>query len=534
MGLEGCLPSVILRPLDTCAAFNGTPFNRAVILHKISNMKYSSLLFIFFLLSISNCNQINESNIQIDNKYKINQFVKNIVDQYQIPGVSLSVIKDNAIYHKNAFGSMNIDNHQPLKTSDFFHFASVSKPFVATAIIQLVEEKKINLEDKVADILPYFSMNDERYKEITIRQILSHTSGIGDVWDYEWDKPQYDEQAAERFVRSLKDEKLRFAPNSDWAYSNMGFDILGDVIQKISGEPFESYIKRKIFTPLKMENSSFIYTEIPENLRTTPHTWKGEKVVSEIYPYNRIHAPSSTLNSSVEEVSNWAICNLNKGTFENKQIFSEKSHHLLWTNVKSFDDKPTVGLSWFLGKHKENKKVWHSGGDTGYRSFLVMLPEANIAVIVASNFELSPVDGIANGILDIMLGYEPDQVKLHIGIPFVETFNKQGYQAAKLFYEEIASDTLKSKNYIMGTDGLTQIAYYADYLGLKEESSILFQYNLELNPNSADANNGLGQILIKQNKLEEAESYFKAALEIDSSNEYSKEKLIEINNLKKD
>lgn len=497
-------------------------------------MKNSIVLFVFLIFGSSSCKKVNNSDNQINEKEKIDQFIGTLVDRFQIPGISIAVIKENTLFHKNAFGKVNINDSQPLKTDNLFHFASVSKPFVATAIIQLVEEGKMKLDDKLTDILPYFSINDERYKEITIRNILNHTSGIGDVWDYEWDKPQYDEQAAERFVRSLKDEKLRFAPNSDWAYSNMGFDILGDVIQKVSGEPFENYVKRKIFIPLKMKNSSFVYPETPEDLRTTPHTWKGKKVVSEVYPYNRIHAPSSTLNSSVEELCNWAICNLNKGVFENKRIFSEESHKLLWTNEKSFGEKPKVGLSWFLGLHKDKDKVWHSGGDTGYRSYLVMLPEEKIAVIVASNFELSPVDGIANGILDLMLGYEPETVKLHVGIPFVEIYNEEGYEAAKSFYQEIAKDSVKIKNYLMGTDGLTQIAYYADYLGLRDESKILFQYNLELNPKSADANNGLGQILIKQNNLEEAEKYFNIALEIDSSNEFSKEKLLEISELKKE
>ena len=495
-------------------------------------MKNSIIISALLIIAFSNCKQEAKPVGEVSEKEKVGLFVNEAVEQFEIPGLAISIVKDNSIYHTRAFGRKNMEKDESIKTSDFFHFASVSKPFVATAIIQLVEEGKMNLDDKLIDILPYFKINDQRYTAITIRQVLNHTSGIGDVMDYEWDKPQYDSASAERFVKSLVNEKLRFEPGSDWAYSNMGFDILGDVIHKVSGEPFEEYIKRRILTPLKMNNSSFIYPEIPEKLRTTPHTWKGEKVVSEIYPYNRIHAPSSTLNSSVEELSNWAICNLNKGIFEGERVFSEESHSILWTNEKSFEGKPTVGLSWFLGTHKEKKSVWHGGGDTGYRSFLVMLPEENLAVIVASNFELSPVDEIANGILDILLGYEPETVKLHIGIPFVEKFNAEGYEAAKSFYEEVANDSLKAKRYIMGTDGLIQIAYYADYLELKEEAKVLFQYNLELNPNSADANNGLGQILIKQGKLEDAERYFRSALKIDSANEYSKEKLLEIDSLK--
>ena len=135
-----------------------------------------------------------------------------------------------------AYGVRKLGKGEKLTPNHIFHFASVSKHFVATAVVQLAEKGKLKLDDPVVKHLPYFRLADERYREITIRQMLNHTAGMPDVEDYEWDKPQFDKGAAERYVRSMSSEKLLWAPGTDWKYSNMVFDVLGDLIAKLNAE----------------------------------------------------------------------------------------------------------------------------------------------------------------------------------------------------------------------------------------------------------------------------------------------------------
>ena len=111
-----------------------------------------------------------------------------------------------------------LDKDDPITTRSLFHMASITKPFVATSIMQLVEIGKIDLDAPVVKYLPYFHMADERYKTITARQLVTHTSGMPDVEDYEWQKPQYDEGALERYVRRLSKLKLAFAPGEKFQY----------------------------------------------------------------------------------------------------------------------------------------------------------------------------------------------------------------------------------------------------------------------------------------------------------------------------
>ena len=258
--------------------------------------RWRIIIFALLLLCISALMSCGKSSEKANTKGGLDDslttYLQTVMHRFRIPGLNIAVIKEGKPLYVKAFGVTNVETKEKMKPEYIFHFASVSKPFVATAIMQLVEQGKMNLDEKLIVYLPYFELADERYKEITIRQMLNHTSGIPDVRDYEWDKPQYDEGAAERYVRSLKDQQMVFDPGIKFLYSNMAYDILGEVITKVSGQSFEAYVKEHILNPLDMKESSFLIKDISKSLRTTPHLWAFRPVVSEFYPYNRPHAPT--------------------------------------------------------------------------------------------------------------------------------------------------------------------------------------------------------------------------------------------------
>jgi len=290
--------------------------------------------------------------------------------------------------------------------------ASVTKTFVATAVMQLVEKGKIDLDAPLTRYLPYFRLSDERYRAITIRQTLSHTSGIPDTVNYNWDKPEYDAGALERFVRSIADQKLVFAPGEKFAYSNTGYEILGDVIAKVSGESFEDYVQHNILTPLGMKDSTLLVREANPQLLTSPHVMeKDTVVVSKIFPYNRAHTPSSTLYSSIEDMSRWAIANLNHGVLDGKRILKGETIDLMWRPVVDALSMKE-GISWFTTEKQGHRFVLHSGGDVGFESLLLLAPEDGVAVVAMSNFanpDRDYVEESVNGAMRIMLGLKPSE-----------------------------------------------------------------------------------------------------------------------------
>jgi CubicO group peptidase (beta-lactamase class C family) len=291
-----------------------------------------------------------------------------------------------------------------------FHMASVTKTFVATAVMQLVEQGKIDLEAPVTKYLPYFKMDDERYRDIKIRQMLSHTSGIPDTTNYHWDKPEYDDGALERFVRSTANQKLVFAPGQNFAYSNTAYEILGDVIAKVSGESFEDYVQHQILTPLGMKDSTLLVRQANPTLLTSPHVEENRKlVVSKIFPYNRAHAPSSTLYSNIEDMSRWAIANLNYGELDGRRILKRETVELMWRPVVgAFNMKE--GISWFTKDLQGYLLVMHDGGDVGFESRLMLAPNDSVAVVAMSNYAATDKDyfqELAAEALKIMLDLKP-------------------------------------------------------------------------------------------------------------------------------
>jgi CubicO group peptidase (beta-lactamase class C family) len=183
-------------------------------------------------------------------------------------GLVLGVYSRGTVILTQAFGTMRLGSSEPLTARSVFHMASVTKPFVATAVMQLVDQGKVDINTPVTRYLPYFKMNDPLASSITVKQLLTHTGGMPDVTDYRWEHPEYDDGSLERSVRGLADSAIVFAPGTRWQYSNIGFEVLADLIAKVSHEPFEEYMQRRIFTPLGMKHTTLLMTDVDR--RTWP------------------------------------------------------------------------------------------------------------------------------------------------------------------------------------------------------------------------------------------------------------------------
>jgi CubicO group peptidase (beta-lactamase class C family) len=340
----------------------------------------------------------NDSNLSA----KLDREIERVFNQSDIPGLAIGIVKDQELIYARGFGVMNLKTGGEVTPRTLFHMASITKPFVATSIVQLNEQEKLSLDDRIVEYLPYFEMKDERYPTLTIRQFLTHSSGMPDVEDYQWDEPEYDEGALERYVRSLNDQELLFEPGEKFTYSNMAFEVLGDVIAKVSGQSFADYVKEQVLLLLGMNDSSILIQEVDPALLASGHVkgWLGRTRVTKHYAYNRRHGPSSCLYSNVIDMSRWAIANMNSGELEGGRILNASSYELLWTpaleGVRVADNNRLVhvGLSWFLSEIEGYQIVCHGGQDTGYRTNFVMYPEADFAVVVLSNYS-GPDDTVA-------------------------------------------------------------------------------------------------------------------------------------------
>ena len=449
--------------------------------------------------------------------------LEDFLRKQEIPGFAIAVVDDGRIVYEHGFGVLSLKGKDAVTPRSLFHMASITKTFVATAVMQLVEKGRIRLDAPIATYLPYFKMADPRAATITIEQLLTHTSGMPDVGDYEWDKPQYDDGALERYVRSIANLQLVFGPGERFQYSNMAYEILGDVVAKASGMTFEEYVRRNILQPLAMSDSTLLVTETAPTLMTWGHELDGhgKPFASKVYPYNRMHTPSSDLHSNVRDMSRWAIANLDGGELDGKRILEKSTRDRMWTQAREIASpgpdvrRQAIGLSWFLGQHRGRRIVSHGGGDTGYLTDLVLVPEGRKAVVWMMNVDFVDPAPITRAALDVALGLEPQPIasKRSVGRLLIAAYRQGGLDAALKRLNELKAS--QADIYDLGEGELNTLGYFL--LGEKhvDEALRVFRMNVEAFPKSANAQDSLGEAYEVAGNTAAAREAYERALKLD-------------------
>ncbi len=333
---------------------------------------------------------------------EIDSLVKHIVKSNEIKGLSIGVVFDSQIVFSKGYGNLKKDSNQgEIDSTTPMLSASISKTFVATAILQLQEKGLLTISDPISNYLPRFRMKSDNYKVITIRQLLNHTSGLPEGTNYVWDKKKNTGKDIENFVLSLQKKSLLFTPGERFSYSNTGYVLLGYLIEEITGRLFSEYIETEILEKCQMYNSSFDQFRFSADSMPVYYNNKGKS-------HNCCTAntsPSGNLISSSTDLSNWIIHNLEiyDGSNQNEKLLLTKaSLDSLWTPTVTFDgSKTTLGLGWWQ-YHSEvyGTSIFHSGHYDDYSvSNLLMFPEKHFGFVILCNDE-SALDVVYNELSD--------------------------------------------------------------------------------------------------------------------------------------
>ena len=442
---------------------------------------------------------------------KLEPALEEIISLWGVPGLGVGIVQEGKIIYTRYFGVQSLDTRAPVTETSVFCIASIAKIFVASAVMQLVERGLIDLDAPVAQYLPYFSLDDARYKEMTIRQMLSHTSGMPDMEESEYDElvahPEFDEGAAERYVRGLSHLKLAAAPGERFLYSNIAYNVLGDLIAKISGQSFEDYMREHILRPAGMPTSAFSHLDVPQDRLVLPHLRTPEMIVNPVYPYHRADAPASFLHTTVEEMCHWAITCLNGGVFNGARILSPASYDLMWTPVVERGSPPfyeSHGLGWVLGHFDGLKTAAHGGGGFGWTDFFFLLPEVNQAAVILCNEESSARSRFIRAVIHAMLGKEPAAGTVSWMIPIGQALQEGGIQAAYARYAEIKD----SPDYFFDEYELVTLVYQLMSVKKYDLAIEVLKLNLQVFPKSTESYHLLGTLYLKQGDPQQAEAMF--------------------------
>lgn len=254
------------------------------------------------------------------------------------------------------------------------------------------------MKDPVVYHLPYFQVDSKFSSEITIDQLLIHTSGLPSVSSpdvYEYLNPDLSENALENHIKSLANLKLEFKPGKKYGYSNLGYEVLGDVIAKASGMAFEEFMKTRIFQPLKMNKTSYFVSDFDENEIAQPHQGHPSHRTAN-FPYDLRFTPSGNLFTSIQDISHWVIFGLNRGRYKRYSPLSDENYTLFCDPGIDTKEDGFKSFGWFVKETAAGKIYFHDGLDLGFSSLVVLMVEHQIGIAVLVNHQEADCNEILN------------------------------------------------------------------------------------------------------------------------------------------
>jgi CubicO group peptidase (beta-lactamase class C family) len=350
----------------------------------------------------------------------LDRFVEDTRKELGVVGLAVAVVKDGQVVYAKGFGERKLGTGESVDENTVFAIGSNTKAFTAAAIGILVDEKKMGWDDRVTQHLPWFALYDPYVtREITVRDLLSHRSGLGRRGDVNWYATDFGREEIVRRIRFLE-------PNSSFrseaGYQNTMFLAAGEVAEAVSGEGWDDFIQTRILQPIGMTRSRTSVRDLQGMANVAePHEEIDGKVVA--VPHRNIDniAPAGSILSSVTDMTRWMLLMLGKGELEGKRILSEESAAEVWKPSIIYPMSPeskklfpsthfsTYGLGWGLRDYRGRFVATHTGGIDGMLSQVLIVPEEELGIVVLTN--TSPAGSLAHGavtyhVLDANLGAE--------------------------------------------------------------------------------------------------------------------------------
>jgi D-alanyl-D-alanine carboxypeptidase len=315
----------------------------------------------------------------------------------RFPGVSVAVIEDGRVVLAKGYGLADVEKSIPATERTVYQLASVTKPFTAMATLMLVEDGKLSLDGKLTQILPGLPA---AWAPVTVRHLLTHTSGIKSYTDVFGEKKIADSQVFTRdeILALVKDAPLAFTPGERFAYCNTGYYLLGMIIEKVSGRPYAAFLGDRIFKPLGMSSTS-----LDDYADARPVRARGYSYVNgQTRPADHTHPSqpfsAGALVSTVVDLAKW------DAALSARKLLKPASYETMWTPMRLNDGKAsTYAMGWQVDPYRGHTRHGHGGGISGFSTFFARFPDDRITVIALVNQGGGAAGSLVNGIAEVYI-----------------------------------------------------------------------------------------------------------------------------------
>lgn len=322
---------------------------------------------------------------QIDQE-RIDAYIHTRMQTASIPGLALGVVYGDQVVYLKGYGIAS-PNGRAVTPQTPFILGSTSKSFTALAIMQLVEAGKIDLDAPVTTYLPWFRTSDAAASaQITVRNLLHQNSGLPTydgrlgLWD---NNPS--SLALENGIRALSSVELSHPAGQVYEYANENYDSLGLIIQTVSGQSYEEYIRSAIFAPLQMSHSAAAISDPAVSDIATGYRYWFHWPIAFDAPYTRRTTPSGFLISSAEDMTHYLIAQLNGGTYGHKQIVSPQGIATLHTPGAKISPAMSYAMGWIIQGERGSTEIWHNGDVSNFHANMLLLPDQHIGIVILIN-----------------------------------------------------------------------------------------------------------------------------------------------------
>src|SRR5437868_1016504 len=328
---------------------------------------------------------------------KIDQLAADVLTKSGVPSASVAVVKDGRIAYVKAYGAARLEPRTPAAPEMRYSIGSISKQFTATAMLLLQEQGKLSLDDKVAKFIP----NLTRANEVTIRQLLSHTSGYQDYWPQDYVMPMMlQPTTAERILDLWARKPLDFEPGTRWQYSNTNYVIAGVIVEKASGQPLLQFLSERVFTPLGMKSVTNIDQE---KLGETDPTGYLRYALGPLRPAPKEGKgwlfAAGELAMPAQDLARWDISIMDQKLMKPSSYREFENEVLLKNGVGTH-----YGLGVDVDMEAGHRAISHGGEVSGFTAQNIVLPDDRVAVAVLTNQDAArAADQIANGIAPLLV-----------------------------------------------------------------------------------------------------------------------------------
>ncbi len=351
---------------------------------------------------------------------ELDQLIKETITTFDVPGISVGILKDGEVIYSKGHGIRSLANKKDMNENTLVGVASNSKGFTCFALAMMVDEGKLNWDDKVRQHIPEFQLYDPWVTEaFTVRDLVTHRSGMGlgagDLMFF----PEGNDFTVKDVISNVKYLKPESSFRSEFSYNNNMFIIAGEVLKRVSGLTWEEFIETKIMEPVGMINSKASYNRVSNRSNIIDaHTRADGTVIQIPHDWSPTANPAGGIMSNITDMLTWAQFLMNDAiTKSGQRLLSENQFHELWQlqtplNVNKNNSYNShykgYGLGWFVTDVKGGyKQIYHTGGLLGTVTQFTMIPEIGLAIVVLTNQMVgSAFNTITNTVKDSYLGYD--------------------------------------------------------------------------------------------------------------------------------